>query len=256
MREQIPAILRHMQNNVTREITVEQIAAHFGYSKYHFSREFKRWTGFSAADYLSSLKIEHAKQALLRDAQSVTHSGFDAGFASLGTFSVTFKQKTGLSPREYKQQVEALFSLAKQVEDRPTAVEGPADAQAPETGRCFVTIRYPAGYRPGITFVGLFRSPIPNHRPVAGVALIKKNTHLFERLPGGVYHLLACSIEKSPNPLRYFVLDDCLRGRVERPVRFPADNGQSFVVTLREPHPDDPPILINLPKLLADALTK
>src|SRR5690606_14840813 len=115
MREQIPAILRHMQNNVTREITVEQIAAHFGYSKYHFSREFKRWTGFSAADYLSSLKIEHAKQALLRDAQSVTHSGFDAGFASLGTFSVTFKQKTGLSPREYKQQVEALFSLAKQV---------------------------------------------------------------------------------------------------------------------------------------------
>lgn len=254
MKERIPEILLHMQNAVTQEITVEVVAHHFGYSKYHFSREFKRWTGFSAADYLSSLKIELAKQNLLRHARSVTHSGLDAGFSSIGTFSVTFKKKTGLSPREYKQQVEDLYNLAKQCEETPTAVVGKPDPAASATSRCRVSVAYPEGYQAGITFVGLFKTPIPNHRPVAGVALTKKSAHHFEDIPDGTYHLLACSIERTSNPLRYFVLDDCLRGRVEQPVAFPRDHDQSFCITLREALPEDPPILINLLKLLADSI--
>jgi len=254
MKDRIADILLYMQDGATRDMTVEEVASRFGYSKYHFSREFKRCTGFSAADYLASLKIEHAKQALLRNEHSVTDSGFDAGYSSIGTFSATFKKKTGLSPREYKRQVETLFRLAKAYEETPAAVADPPDSRASGTSRCTVAVHYPEGCRAGITFVGLFRSPIPNHRPVAGVALIGKTGHRFENIPHGSYHLLACSIERSGNPLRYFVLDDCLRGRVERQVRFPQDHGRSFRIMLREPWPEDPPILINLLKLLADAV--
>ncbi|MFC4598781.1 helix-turn-helix transcriptional regulator [Cohnella hongkongensis] len=257
MKERIPEILAYMQKSATRDITVEETANHFGYSKYHFSREFKRLTGFSAADYLSSLKIEFAKQALLRKEHSVTHSGFDAGYSSVGTFSTTFTRKTGLSPREYKQQVEALYSLAKNCEETPTAVVGHNGDPFPSgTSRCLISVLYPEGYQAGITFVGLFKSPIPNHRPVAGVALAKKNTHLFEHIPNGAYYLLACSIERTINPLRYFVLDDCLRGRVQRRVHFPQDHDQSFTIPLREALPEDPPIVVNVLKLLVDSLKK
>ena len=69
-----------MKNNVTGELTIEGIAQHFGYSKYHFSREFKRLTGFSAADYLSSLKIELTIQELLQKEDSITSIGFNAGY--------------------------------------------------------------------------------------------------------------------------------------------------------------------------------
>lgn len=185
MKERIPEILVYMQKSVTRDITVEETAHHFGYSKYHFSREFKRLTGFSAADYLSSLKIELAKQALLRNEHSVTNSGLDAGYSSVGTFSTTFTRKTGLSPREYKQQVEALYRVAKKCEETPATVVGHRDSLASERSRCHIFVRYPEGYQAGITFAGLFKSPIPNHRPVAGVALTQKNTHLFERIPSG-----------------------------------------------------------------------
>ncbi|MEK3734151.1 MULTISPECIES: helix-turn-helix transcriptional regulator [Paenibacillus] len=255
MKERIPDILAYMQASVTQDITVEQVANHFGYSKYHFSREFKRLTGFSAADYLSSLKVEFAKQALLRHEHSVTHSGYDAGYSSIGTFSTTFTRKTGLSPREYKQQVEALYSVAKKCEETDATVIGHHEAPlASETSRCLVSVRYPEGYQAGVTFVGLFHSPIPNHRPVVGVALTKKHTHLFEHIPNGTYYLLACSIEKTFNPMRYFVLDDCLRGRVQHQVRFPQDHNQAFTITLREALPEDPPIVVNVLKLLADSL--
>lgn len=52
VKERIPEILVYMQESVSRDITVEGAANRFGYSKYHFNREFKQLTGFSAADYL------------------------------------------------------------------------------------------------------------------------------------------------------------------------------------------------------------
>lgn len=53
MEELLPTILIYMKEHALEESTIEEIASHFGYTKYYFSREFKRITGFSAADYLS-----------------------------------------------------------------------------------------------------------------------------------------------------------------------------------------------------------
>lgn len=80
----------------------------------------------------------------------------------------------------------------------------------------------------------------------------KKVQHTFTHVPKGKYYLLACSIEKTFNPLRYFVLDDCLRGKADYPLQFPKDSSKEIDIYLREALPEDPPILINLPKLLSD----
>lgn len=256
MKDSIPRILSYMKVSLTEESTIEEVAQHFGYSKFHFSREFKRHTGFSAADYLSSLKIERAKQELLRDDHSITEAGFDAGYSSIGTFSTTFTKKTGLSPREYKRQVENLFDLTKEYEKTsPEDLQYNSAFEPKSTvNNCSISINYPEGYQPGITFVGLFFSPIPNHKPVVGTALTRKTNYQFKNIPDGSYYILACSIEKAFNPLRYFVLDDCLRGRKKEKIHFPTDSNKEFIVSLREALPEDPPILINLPSLLADSL--
>lgn len=253
MKDTIPNILTYMKEHVFDEVTIEEIAAHFGYSKFHFSRAFKKLTGFSAADYLSSLKIEHAKQELLQNKHSITDSSFDSGFSSLGTFSTTFTKKTGMSPREYKNQVESLYHLAKAYDDQENYAAYYAEKkQSEDNSQLSVSIHYPDDYKSGITFVGLFNSSIPNHKPVVGTALITQSSHTFMNIPDGQYYLLACSIEKTLNPLRYFILDDCLRGKADYPLRFPEDSTKQIDVYLREPLPEDPPILINLPKLLAD----
>lgn len=253
MKETITDILAYMKDHASDEITIKEIAAHFGYSKYHFSREFKKLTGFSAADYLSSIKIEQAKQDFLEKKRSITDSSFDAGFSSLGTFSTMFAKKTGLSPREYKNQVESLYHLTQDYSDEDkTTTYYAKEIQKEDNHQLSVTIHYPDAYESSITFVGLFNSSIPNHKPIVGAALREKTSHMFTHIPKGEYYLLACSIEKTLNPLRYFILDDCLRGKADRPLHFPNDSKKEVAIYLREPLPEDPPILINLPKLLAD----
>lgn len=49
---------------LAKKMTSEEIANHFGYDKYHFSRKFKEINGFSIAEYISSLKIEKAVTAI------------------------------------------------------------------------------------------------------------------------------------------------------------------------------------------------
>lgn len=118
MKETMTAILMYMQKHVSDEITIEDIAVHFGYSKYHFSREFKKFTGFSAADYLSSIKIEQAKQDFLKKSNVRSQIPvLTLAFLVLEHFLQCLPKKTGLSPREYKNQVESLYDLAKNYDD-------------------------------------------------------------------------------------------------------------------------------------------
>lgn len=256
MKDRIAEIIMYMNEHVSDELTIEDVAAHFHYSKYHFSREFKLHTGFSASDYLSSIKIEKAKQNLLKKNQTITESSFDVGYSSLGTFSTTFAKKTGLSPREYKEQVESLYQLTQEYEDdtapyRPTST---LSLNIKEKNQLSISLSYPSMSQTTITFIGLFHRPIPNHKPAIGVALTDQTTHTFTRIPNGTYYLLACAIEKSKNPLNYFILNDCLRGKLDTPLSFPEASSTHVQLTLREPLPEDPPILINLPKLLADSI--
>ena len=46
-----------MRKNIEKSCTVEGTAREFGYSKFEFSKKFKRKTGFSASRFLSFLKI-------------------------------------------------------------------------------------------------------------------------------------------------------------------------------------------------------
>ena len=68
------------------------------------------------------------------------------------------------------------------------------------------------------------------------------------------FYLLACEIPKSRNPLRYFRLDHCLRALHPAPVTFPLPAATTIELSLRPFAPSDPPITVNLPKLLYDFL--
>jgi hypothetical protein len=75
-------------------------------------------------------------------------------------------------------------------------------------------------------------------------------------LPPGNYYLLVCAIERQMNPLKYFILDDCWRDVKHEPLQFPLKNTLEYTMTLRKIVPEDPPITINLPKLLKEGLER
>lgn len=76
----------------------------------HFIRSFKSAFGEPPHRYLQRRRVERA-MALLRDSgRSVTEVAFDVGFASVGTFSRTFKSIVGVSPSTYRLRSEPLHA--------------------------------------------------------------------------------------------------------------------------------------------------
>ena len=45
-------ITAYIRDNISNELTVEQVAKHFNRSRSHFSREFKKAARFSAAEFI------------------------------------------------------------------------------------------------------------------------------------------------------------------------------------------------------------
>lgn len=79
-----------------------RVAAHAGYSRFHFVRAFKAAYGETPGQYLSRRRIERAEELLRTADLGVSEICLLVGFSSLGTFSARFKQHTGVSPSAYR----------------------------------------------------------------------------------------------------------------------------------------------------------
>jgi|SRR5581483_4604415 len=93
-----------------RTFSIRQVASEIGMSPYHFTRLFKAVFGETPKQCQLLARLERAKQLLLVTDASVTDVCFEAGFASLGTFSYVFARRVGLAPTSYRQKFRALTS--------------------------------------------------------------------------------------------------------------------------------------------------
>lgn len=250
----IEDILIYIEENIfLEELKIEDIAAYFGYDKYHFSREFKKITGYSLREYISSLKAEKTIE-LIEQEEKITSIQDSVGYSSSGSFSNTFKKYTGSSPKQYQQEVSDLYNAAKEFED--SKATSAKYFEAVTDSFCQVTIDLPAEFKKGLIFIGLFHTPIPNHRPVSGVATKNPKMNQLKNIPAGEYYLLACAIDSTDTVFSYFYLSKSLRGKVAEKISFPEASGNHYTIKLRPPIKEDPPILINLVKLLSSVLKK
>ena len=95
--------LKYVDEHFTEKLSLEDMSARTGYSKFHFSRLFKKYTGYNFSDYLCARRVNEARMLLLVRETSVTDVAISSGFSSISTFNRVFKQQTGLSPSEYRQ---------------------------------------------------------------------------------------------------------------------------------------------------------
>ncbi len=91
-----------MKANLSQKLTIEQIAASAGLSKFHFLREFKRITGYTLIDYLNTIRCDYARSLLERGQYSVKETAFLCGFTNCSYFSSVFRRHTGLLPSQIK----------------------------------------------------------------------------------------------------------------------------------------------------------
>ncbi|MEU4216122.1 AraC family transcriptional regulator [Actinoplanes sp. NPDC026623] len=70
----------------------------------HFTRTFRATFGETPHRYLQRRRVERAMFLLRETGVSVTDICFQVGFGSPGTFSRTFHDIVGVSPRAYRRQ--------------------------------------------------------------------------------------------------------------------------------------------------------
>jgi AraC-like DNA-binding protein len=86
-----------MDREFARPLDVAAVAAVAHVSPAHFSRQFRATFGETPHAYLRRRRAERAMELLRETDRPVTEICFDVGFASLGTFSRTFRAIVGES---------------------------------------------------------------------------------------------------------------------------------------------------------------
>jgi transcriptional regulator GlxA family with amidase domain len=77
-------------------------AAHV--SPRHFSRSFRRTFGETPHQYLLTRRIERARHLLRTTDLQVVEVCLAVGFASVGSFTTTFRRHVGVSPTDYRSR--------------------------------------------------------------------------------------------------------------------------------------------------------
>ncbi|OZB98631.1 AraC family transcriptional regulator [Paenibacillus sp. XY044] len=104
----------YMEANFAGAVSLDELSALAGLSKYHFLRSFTRERGISPYSYLETVRIGHAKK-LLEQGVPPADTALQTGFSDQSHFSNFFKRFIGLTPRQYMR----IFIDERQVERIP-----------------------------------------------------------------------------------------------------------------------------------------
>lgn len=254
---EINEVIAYIHQHIDEPLPLSRLAGHAAYSPYHFTRVFKKRMGISPLYYVSSLRLQKAKDLLLRTNLTVRDIGLEIGQQSLGTFTTRFTERVGVTPTDFRNsppQADNLFHSLQKLKDwKDWRAWQPAASQlARVEGTVKATIPFQ-----GVILIGLFAKPIPEGLPLYGTLLPGLGDFCFTGVIPGTYYLMATSVSWGMQAKDFLLPQTTLRTRSKQPIMvkpgFPVPRQQ---VMLYPPSPDDPPILISLPLLMNNFLKR
>jgi RpiB/LacA/LacB family sugar-phosphate isomerase len=92
----------HVRENISRDLTVQELAQVAGMSQYYFSKLFKLSTGTTPHQYVMRHRVERAQQ-LLRDGRvALAEVSAQVGFETQSHFTSVFRKIAGTTPKRYR----------------------------------------------------------------------------------------------------------------------------------------------------------
>ncbi|MGF6400382.1 AraC-like DNA-binding protein [Pseudomonas frederiksbergensis] len=94
-----------MLRDMSSCVRIGDIAEHCNLSRSHFSRAFKKVTGYSPQGWLMRMKIKKAKTLLITSIP-ITEVVYECGFADHSHFTRTFSRLEGMTPKAWRRAFE------------------------------------------------------------------------------------------------------------------------------------------------------
>ncbi len=101
--EKLDTVLKYIENHLSGDITVEELARTVYLHPNYFIRFFKKHLGCAPMHYIKSLRLEKARTLLAGSAMPVKEVALATGFRDLFHFSKSIKSYTGFSPSELRR---------------------------------------------------------------------------------------------------------------------------------------------------------
>lgn len=107
--EKFMYICEYIRQHCSEDLCLDDVAALAGFSKYHFSRLFKQFTGVSFYKYLNQQRISLAEKQLADANNSITDVAINSGFSSMSSFIRMFKLIKNCTPTEFRNMHNGTF---------------------------------------------------------------------------------------------------------------------------------------------------
>ncbi|WP_273123630.1 response regulator transcription factor [Bacillus weihaiensis] len=101
----IQEIEQYIRKNYDKDLTLQGIAERFFLSREHISRRFKQEYHDTVTNYLTTIRIEKAKELLENPFLKVYEVSSKVGYQNEKYFSKVFKKVVGVTPNEYRAEV-------------------------------------------------------------------------------------------------------------------------------------------------------
>jgi len=90
-------VIRYLNNNIDKELSLDKLAKKFFVSKYYLCRAFKKHNGVSVHGYINHKRVMYAKQ-LIESGETASGAAYKVGFGDYSAFYRAYVKILGTSP--------------------------------------------------------------------------------------------------------------------------------------------------------------
>jgi AraC-like DNA-binding protein len=97
-------IAEYIEENFTNKIKLSDISEKFNISVSKLCRLFRSFSKVTPMEYIMCLRVNAAKSELISTDKKIIEIAEDCGFGSISNFNKSFRNLTGMSPRDYRKR--------------------------------------------------------------------------------------------------------------------------------------------------------
>lgn len=102
---QVHRVKEYARARLDQAVSLDELAAQTGLSRFHFCTAFRLATGRTPCDWLAGLRVQTAAALLDERRMSITEIALQVGYGTPSAFSARFRRETGLTPTEFRRRL-------------------------------------------------------------------------------------------------------------------------------------------------------
>ena len=105
-KEKMQAIRTFIEEHIDDDgLRIDDMAEAVNMGRTMFYENVRRIVGLSPSDFLRQVRMQRARQLIVKSRQSVAQIAYSVGFTDPKYFTKCFKKDTGMTPSEYKEKM-------------------------------------------------------------------------------------------------------------------------------------------------------